>query len=164
MIQDDLHIKSGMKVPEGYFDSSKNAILDIIAEKSFPSEKGFKVPEKYFEQSKESILKATTKKRKVFSMSSIAIYSVASVIIVILLSPLWIYFTDNKADNLTFTDLTSSEINNYLNENYSEETPFLILEQVGTMNLENLTVNEEQRIKNIDVYLSEYDYNWDEFY
>ena len=77
---------------------------------------------------------------------------------------MWIYFTDNKVDNLTFTDLTSSEINNYLNENYSEETPFLILEQVGTMNLENLTVNEEQRIKNIDVYLSEYDYNWDEFY
>ena len=164
MIQDDLHIKSGMKVPEDYFDSSKNAILDIIAEKSFPAEKGFKVPEKYFEQSKESILKATTKKRKVFSMSSIAIYSVASVIIVILFSPLWIYFTDNKVDNLTFTDLTSSEINNYLNENYSEETPFLILEQVGTMNLENLTVNEEQHIKNIDVYLSEYDYNWDEFY
>ncbi|GIM49243.1 hypothetical protein [Capnocytophaga stomatis] len=165
MEQDKLNINSGMKVPETYFDDFKKNLRNRIdIEFVIPKKQEFKVPEAYFEQSRESILKATTKKTKTFYLPIVK-YAVASVLAVLLVSSVWIYVSQNSLKSVQFSDLTSIEIQNYLNNSYlGEDKTYLILEQLETVSLNSSIVNESQNMENLDNYLREYDYNIEENY
>ncbi|GIJ96225.1 hypothetical protein CAPN001_07940 [Capnocytophaga stomatis] len=165
MEQDKLNINSGMKVPETYFDDFKKNLRDRIdIEFVMPKKQEFKVPEAYFEQSRESILKATTQKTKTFYLPIVK-YAVASVLAVLLVSSVWIYVSQNSLKSVQFSDLTSVEIQNYLNNSYlGEDKTYLILEQLETVSLNSSIVNESQNMENLDNYLREYDYNIEENY
>ncbi|MFK8298013.1 hypothetical protein ACI76O_03505 [Capnocytophaga cynodegmi] len=162
MKQSELNIKSGMKVPETYFDDfKKNLKKTIDAELFIENKQGFKVPEGYFEHSKESILKSTTERKKIFHFSMVR-YAVASVLVLFFVSVVWKY-TSQASKNVYFSDLTSAEIQDYLNDTYLEDKTYLILEQLETVSL-NSIVNENQNMENLDDYLQEYDYKLDENY
>lgn len=162
MNQDGLHIQSGMKVPSSYFDDFKANMLKSIEEESvFPTKDGFTVPENYFETSKNAILSATVRKpKKIFLWRYVA----AAVSVILLISSVWVYIFENQSNKIQFSDLTSAEIQHYLNETYLEDKPYLILEQLQNVNIDNLTVLENQNIENIESYISEYDYDFDENY
>lgn len=162
MNQDDLHIQSGMKVPPSYFDDFKaNLLKSIEMESVFPTKDGFAVPENYFEASKSTILKATVHKPKKVSLWR---YVAAAVLAVLLVSSVWIYTSVNQLDNVQFSDLTSSEIHHYLDNAYFDDKSYLILEQLQTVDLNNLTAIENQYINNIEAYMSEYDYKFEDDY
>ncbi|GET46889.1 hypothetical protein [Capnocytophaga felis] len=165
MEQDKLHINSGMKVPETYFDDfEKNLKNRIDIEFIITKEQGFKIPEAYFEQSRESILKFTTRKTKTFYLPIVR-HAVASVLILIVVSSIWIYISRNSLESVQFSDLTSLEIQNYLNDIYLEDDKtYLILEQLEAVSLNNSIVNESQNMENLGNYLQEYDYNIEENY
>ncbi|MDO4781763.1 MAG: hypothetical protein Q4A09_00930 [Capnocytophaga felis] len=154
-----------MKVPETYFDDfEKNLKNRIDIEFIITKEQSFNVPEAYFEQSRESILKFTTRKTKTFYLPIVK-YAAASVLILILVSSVWIYISRNSLESVQFSDLTSLEIQNYLNDIYLEDDKtYLILEQLEAVSLNNSIVNESQNMENLGNYLQEYDYNIEENY
>lgn len=164
MKQKKIHITSGMKVPEKYFDDFKKNLIEIIEIESVVKNKeGFKIPEAYFEQSKKSILQATTSTTKRLYLPAIR-YAIASCLVILLISSVWIYVSQNSVQGFGFSDLTSSEIQDYLNDRYLEDKKYLILEQMEMASLEKLIVIGNYDIENLDDYLQEYDYNLEENY
>ena len=162
MEQNDLHIKSGFKIPEDYFDDFKGNLMNVIELNELLSKKdGFKVPPDYFEKSQVGILKLTTKKT-VINLLSIRYVAVACFLLILLTSSMWIFVNQN--DKLQFSDLTSTEIQRYLSETYSEDKSYVILEYLQAIKLDDLLAIENQNEELIEAYISEYDYNFQEDY
>ncbi|MDO4229949.1 MAG: hypothetical protein Q4C98_09050 [Capnocytophaga sp.] len=153
MTEDNLHIKSGMQLPKGYFDQLKKELLNQAELESY-------IPKNYFEQSKKAILNATSRKPKTIFLPFIR-YAVASVVGLLIISVSWKYLSKNQSDTIYFSDLTSTEIQNYFDNAYLEDKNYLILEATNDVQIEQSFVDEP--ISNIDDYLSEYDYRLDEF-
>lgn len=62
MENNELHIKSGMKTPEGYFDSFQDDLLaELHWKNSSRKSSGFTVAKNYFENSESRILRAQLK-------------------------------------------------------------------------------------------------------
>lgn len=163
MNEDNLHIQSGMQLPENYFDQFKKKLMNRVElEEYAPNKETFIVPEKYFEKSKRAILKATTKKTKT-RMFSFVRYAVASVFTALTLSSVWMYTSHNQNNNVHFSDLTSAEIQGYFSDIYIEDKSYLIVEESEDVHLDNFLVGDIQSFGNIDSYLSEYDYRLDEY-
>ncbi|MFK8284700.1 hypothetical protein [Capnocytophaga canis] len=163
MNKDNLHIQSGMQLPENYFDQFKKKLMNQVElEEYIPNKEAFIVPENYFKKSKQAILKATTKKTKTRTFSFVR-YAVASVLVAVALSSVWIYTSHNQKDIIRFSDLTSAEIQGYFSDIYIEDKSYLIVEESEDIHLDNFLVGDIQSFGNIDSYLSEYDYRLDEY-
>jgi len=108
------HKDSGFKVPEGYFDTFTERLLDTLDSQVYhlPGDDGFTVPQGYFEGFNEK-LKPQLKlaEGKVRSLNPYRDYfvaaSVAAVVLLLLAMP-W-----NRSEQVSFDDLTGSDIEAY---------------------------------------------------
>lgn len=92
MKKDKLHNikKNGFTVPEGYFDSLEDNIIDELKVKESVTNTGFKVPDNYFENLEDSVLSKVsnlekdTKVIKLFSRKTILFASSIAAAILLL--------------------------------------------------------------------------------
>ncbi|WP_027138728.1 hypothetical protein [Gaetbulibacter saemankumensis] len=119
MKEKDLHSikRTGFKVPENYFDTLEDYLVDEIKLKTQTTNQGFKVPDNYFDTLEDSILTQITKTKKtrvisIINKKQLAYLSGIAAAIVILFS---ITF-NNK--NTVWSNLDIDTVENYLiNEN-----------------------------------------------
>lgn len=160
MANKDFDIHSGLKAPDDYFDKFKHNILEISMLEEYKSkENPLKIPTNYFEKSKKRILNATI--GSATKVRTLLRYAVASAVFVAFISSVWIFFSKNTTENPQFSDLTSTEIQNYMEKVYLEDKSYFILEQLNDANFEFSVVNELQNSTEIEDFLSDYEHNLD---
>ncbi len=163
MKNNKLHnIKStGFKTPDNYFESLEDAIYSKLAEDTLSSKinsNGFEVPEDYFETFDDKVLSAvnendSTKVIPPFSWKKISYISGIAASLVLIFN---ILFTDT--DELTFDDLETASIENYLlNEdlNAYEIAPYLGASELDSNDFVDTNIKssdiEDYLIQNSDV-------------
>jgi len=154
---------NGFKTPEGYFDNLKDKLMDKLSEEdsALPKEEGFAVPEGYFDSLHENIKKKLDgKETKVVQLHAYRKYyfaaaSVAAIALV-LFGLNW-----NTADNPTFEDLASTDIENYFENNDLSLSSYEIAEVLPVDELEINDILENQLNEdNVIEYLND---NIDDF-
>ncbi len=110
---------SGFKAPENYFDGLEDSIMDQIKLHEKIEDTGFKSPDNYFDLLEDKIIDRVKHEPKVISLFNKRNLLYASSIAAALVIMFSIFI--NKSE-LTFDDLETASIENYLNE---EEYRFL---------------------------------------
>lgn len=163
MKRNNLHnIKStGYKTPEDYFDSLEDAIFSKLSVDHISSKfhtTGFKVPESYFETLDAKILKNVSKNRSasvipIFNWKKVAYLSGIAASLVLAFN---IFF--NNSNSLTFDDLETASIENYLmNEdlNADDIAPYMSTNELNAANFVETKINtsdiEDYLLQNSDV-------------
>lgn len=104
---------SGFKVPKNYFDGLEDSIMNQIELQEKVSDHGFKTPDNYFESLEDKILEKSTFKPKVISLFTKRYLIYASSIAAAFVLMFAIF---NKNDTISFDDLETATIENYLFE------------------------------------------------
>ncbi|MCK0189265.1 hypothetical protein [Arenibacter sp. F20364] len=149
-----LNKNNSFKVPDGYFDTLSGKIMDKVAkeETSMPPSEGFKVPEGYFENLNDKLLgqlQNTALETKVIPLKSfkkhyLAAASVAAVVLLFIL----VQFKSDKP--LSYSDLASSDIDQYFEFNDLELTSYDLVE---ILPIQDLDLNDimESRLENENI-------------
>lgn len=104
---------SGFKVPKNYFDALEDSIINQIDLQKKISEHGFKTPDNYFESLEDKILEKSAVKPKVISLFTKRNLIFASSIAAAFVLMFAIFI---KNDNISFDDLETATIEDYLFE------------------------------------------------
>ena len=121
ILNDFTKKESNFAVPENYFNNLEDDILSKVIENQFPGELSYNVPENYFDTFEEDIFKKINLKEqkptKLISLKSrlIKIIPTAAAACILLFIG-FNYFSMNSTT--TFENITSDEIENWLDENY----------------------------------------------
>ena len=110
---------SGFKTPTNFLDSVEDDFFSKLTEEKLPNSNGFEVPKDYFNSLEDEILKKITPKTKVISLGSrlkkmIPLAAAASVLLFIGIN----YFSV-QSETITFDDISSTEIENWLENGYT---------------------------------------------
>ncbi|MDO5608359.1 MAG: hypothetical protein Q4G08_07895 [Capnocytophaga sp.] len=162
MKQDELHIKSGMSVPEGYFEKSYKQLSDELALRSMISDKQeFSVPDDYFANAEKRILEAVANKPKVRKLS---VWRYVAASAAILVATLTVYKNVSLQDHFTDSNsLTNKDIENYINESPWGNNFYWLSEQVQNSDVDftadyTISDSEIEQYLNDYAYLNDYDY------
>lgn len=120
---------SGFKVPDNYFDSLEDSIMDQFNLSKKIAETGFKTPDSYFDTIEEKIMSRVDHEPKVvqlFSKQNLVYVAGIAAALVLMFS---IIVNRNQ---LTFDDLETTSIENYLFE-----------EDINTYELASLLTDDE---------------------
>ncbi|QWX85522.1 hypothetical protein H0I23_07750 [Cellulophaga sp. HaHaR_3_176] len=140
---------NSFKVPEGYFDSFTDKLINNLQEEAtnIPKNEGFKIPEGYFDTlNKEIKQKLKVKEPKVIALKSYKKYYYAAASIVAIITVV-IGLNINKTPELSFDDLADIDIENYFENNESSLSSYDIAEFIP--------VNELEVYDVIDNYLND---------
>lgn len=152
---------TGYKTPDNYFELLEEAICSKLKEETIASKlqtSGFKVPESYFQTLDARILKNVNENSstKIIPMFRWKKFGYISGIAASLLLTLNIFF--NNSNRLTFDDLETASIENYLlNEdlNAYDFAPYLSTNDINSDNFVENTINasdiEDYLLQNSDV-------------
>lgn len=151
------------KTPEDYFDSFEGKLMDKLNSESsiIPTTEGFKVPEGYFNTIETSIQNKLNKETKVIKLPSYRKYYIAAAsiaaIAVLMLGSFW-----NKTEEVSFTDLASSDIEAYFETNtYGlssyEMAEFIPLEDVEISDLIDNQFEDEYILEYLDDTLDDFE-------
>lgn len=160
MENNELHIKSGMKTPEGYFDSFQDDLLaELHWKNSSRKSSGFTVAKNYFENSESRILRATTQKSKHHLLRFVP-YVAAVAVIAFLSIPFFI--NNNTGKPFSISDLNNTEIQTYLNGSSYGNDIFWLSEQIESDDIQDSNAFGIENQKLIEEYLTEYAYYADD--
>ena len=162
---DKKYKKEGFKVPEGYFEGLTDRILDRVKEKApdLPKEEGFTLPEGYFDSLNERVQKRLSDSENpgVIRMNPWKKYyfvaaSIAALVVIV------IGIRMSRSDDFTFSDLASTELENYLNETDLGLTSYELAEVLPVEELEvndilDAGLNEENIIDYLDENVEDLD-------
>ncbi|MFI2742858.1 hypothetical protein ACG2LH_08970 [Zhouia sp. PK063] len=143
---DNLHNKSGFKIPKDYFQSLEEGLLTKLSEEKLPKKSGFKTPNGYFKQLENRILKQTTHKPKVIALYKKAWYAVAATAAIIIAFLGYQNYTISKSS----TDIASTEIMQYVNEGYINIDSDDIMALFDTQDLQNVNLTSNN-LKDSDI-------------
>jgi hypothetical protein len=153
--------KSGFKVPENYFDSLENSVLDQIKSKEISKKTGFKTPQNYFS---EFTVKLPVEKEetKVIALNSWTKWvAAASIIAVSILGALYIDSISPKK-SLQFSDLDNDMIEQYFEYNLDSQDELIDLENTsikGNLDTNISKLNDQDIIEYLNDKLDEQDYD-----
>jgi hypothetical protein len=104
---------SGFKAPENYFDGLEDSIMDQIKLHEKIEDTGFKSPDNYFDLLEDKIIDRVKHEPKVISLFNKRnlLYATSIAAALVIMFSIFI----NKSE-LTFADLETASIENYLNE------------------------------------------------
>jgi len=105
--------ETGFKTPKTYFDSLEDSIMNQIKLQKKIEGAGFITPDNYFESLEDKILEKVNHQPKVISLFSKRNLFYATSIAAALVIMFSIFINKNE---LTFDDLETASIENYLNE------------------------------------------------
>ncbi|MBU2997386.1 hypothetical protein KO500_13140 [Cellulophaga baltica] len=153
---------NSFKTPDDYFDSLTDKLMSQISiEETTADTKGFKVPEGYFDTLNDSIQqKLKEEEPKVIQLKSYKkyYYSVASIAAVLILFIAITFYntnTNNSNNAVSFDDLASTDIENYLENTDLELSSYEIAELVPIDELEINDLISQLDNENINTYLDE---------
>ncbi|OSY88348.1 hypothetical protein WH52_06180 [Tenacibaculum holothuriorum] len=147
-------IKStGFKTPTNFLDSVEDDFFTKIAEEKLPKTNGFEVPKDYFNSLEDEILKKVPSQTKVINLRSrlkkaIPLAAAASVLLFIGIN----YFSV-QSETITFDDISSTEIENWLENGYTsinttdlasvlDETDFNDNELIDNTTIEDIEIED----------------------
>lgn len=144
----NIHDKnSGFKVPEDYFSSLENSLVNKIKSKSFTEKSGFKTPDDYFTNfdiktpSKEKSAKVIQLRdwSKWVVAASIVAFAVIGALYIDKISP---------NQNIQFSDLDNDMIERYLDNHLETPEEFIDYDNTSVENLvnENIIKLDDQEI------------------
>ncbi len=158
-----LNKEDGFKIPEGYFDSLHERLLDRLDTEGheLPENDGFTVPDNYFNELHKNIQqKLKDEEPKIVQLHPyrkyyLAAASIAAIVLV------WIGLNRETQEPITFQDIASSDIDSYFENHEIGLSPFEIAEVLPVDHLEINDLLENQiKEENIVDYLEE---NIDDF-
>ncbi|MFN2262041.1 MAG: hypothetical protein ABR595_08270 [Psychroflexus sp.] len=162
-------IKSGFKIPKGYFDDLESRFLEQ-KDNGFEEDKissGFKVPQDYFENFDLELPEDSSKKQpRVIQMTPwLKWISAACIIGFGLLGTLYIDSISQAKNNLEFTDLDNELIEDYIEHNIENPEDFIDFKETSDFNYlinENIVNLKDQDILNyLDEHLEDNELNND---
>lgn len=134
----DSNKKNPFKTPEGYFEDLSGKLMGRIftEDKAISEDDGFIVPEGYFEGLHKNIRqKLDTKEPKIILLHPFKkyLYAAASIAAIVL-----VVFTLNRktSQEISFDDITNSDIENYFAENGLDFSTYEIAQVVPVDELE----------------------------
>lgn len=120
------------KVPESYFDSSKNQILDtILLFDKLGNKSVFNTPDFYFDQNYAQITNQLISKEK--KVIQISFYKITSIAACLLLSILLPFYLNKENNNFSQTDVSV-----YITKNIDEYNEYQLGELLNEHELDNL--------------------------
>ncbi len=150
---------NSFKTPDGYFDNLTDKLMSQISiEKTVAKNEGFKVPDGYFDTLNNSIQqKLQEEEPKVIELKSYKkyYYSVASIAAVAILFIAITFKTNNTNSTLSFDDIASADIENYLDNNDLELSSYEIAELIPIDELEINDIVSHIANEDINTYLDE---------
>jgi hypothetical protein len=150
---------NSFKTPDGYFDNLTDRLMSQISiEETVAKTESFKVPEGYFDSLNACIQqKIKIEEPKVIQLKSYKkyYYSVASIAAVIILFVALTFKTNNTDNSLSFDDLASVDIENYLDNNDLELSSYEIAELIPIDELEINDMVSHFDNEDINSYLDE---------
>ncbi len=156
---DKKYKKEGFKVPEGYLEGLTDRILNRVKEEApdLPKEEGFNLPEGYFDSLNERVQNRLSEEKnpKVIRLNPWKKYyfvaaSIAALVVIV------IGIRMSRADDFSFSDLASTELEHYLTETDLGLTSYEIAEVLPVEDIElNDILDTELNEENILDYLDE---------
>mgnify|MGYP005987316067 CR=1 FL=1 len=146
--------ESPFAVPENYFNTVEDTILSKIILNQLPGELTYNVPENYFTKVEEDIFKKLSIKEqrinKVVSLKSRLLRIIPTAAAACLLLFIGLnYFSINS--NSSFDNISSDDIENWLDENYTRNSTINTLEFVDADFTEETTIEDESSIADDDI-------------
>lgn len=153
--------RSGFKVPEDYFNTLENSLMNQLKSETLAKKSGFKVPEDYFSDFE---LKTPTEENssKVIQLKDWSKWVAAAAIVAFaVIGALYIdSMSPNK--NLQFSDLDNDMIERYLDFNLETPEDYIDFENTTVKKLvdENITtLNDQDIIEYLNDNLDDQDFD-----
>lgn len=151
------------KIPEGYFDSFQENIMDKLSKKEsiLPKETAFKVPDGYFDVLSEKLMERLEDETKVVPLypvkKVIALVASIAAVGVLLFGINW-----NKSTSVSFDDLANADIEAYFENNELDLTSYEIAEVIPVADTElsdilNSSIEDEQLLDYLNENINELD-------
>jgi hypothetical protein len=152
----DSDKNNGFKTPEGYFENFVDKLMGKLLEEQsvLPKQSGFAVPDAYFDTLNSKIHDQLKREGKVVRLNSFKkYYRIAASVAVVLL--LFFGLTENRTEEMDFSSLAHSEIENYFDTNeiglYIDEiTEVLPLDELEISDIVNTQMNDENVVDYLD--------------
>ena len=129
--------KNPFKIPEGYFDSFEDKLMDKLSktESAIPKDNAFKVPDNYFESFNDALkVKQNTEAKVIPLFSNKKIFAVAASIAAIAIIAL--NYNWKNTEEISFNDLANTDIETYFENNDFDLSSYEIAEVLPVTNTE----------------------------
>jgi hypothetical protein len=135
--------RSGLNLPEGYFDTFEDRMMLKIMEESLPKTSGFKTPDGYFGQVEDRVMSRVSESGKakvipLFRNKTVLFISGIAASLVLIISLVNVLGSD-----ISIEDLSATTVETYINEGGMDIDSYDVMALLEEEDINNLTITSE---------------------
>ena len=146
----------GFKVPENYFDSVEETILQRLDESELPEKSGFTTPEGYFDGLEDQLLDIVSTSEEQTGVISLISRRNAAIVLGIAACLAVIITVALNNDNASSDSFDLATVTDYIDEGYLELSTYEVSNLLEEEQLEELTLAPLTTEESIEDYLLEH--------